>query len=219
MPLAQTWGALVDEAGEAAVPYKPLPAGSYDVKIIASELKKSSGQKDGFNITAEVEGGAFAGKKIYNTFWVSPDSPGAMGIFFRQFATLGLDAAYFRAEPSLEQINKDLVGRRFYATVVEAEYQGTPKNELKKVDPARGNAPVAPLAGTPTATPTPTVVSAPTPAATPTPTVPTAPTGNPWGQAPSAPVPATPAVSDAPATPAAPELPPLSGPGGVKPVF
>jgi hypothetical protein len=197
MPLS-TWGQLVDDAEKSGNTggFKPLDPGEYDFRITASELKKSQSGKTGFNISAEVEGGPYANKKLFNTFWVSPDSPTAMGIFFRQFAALGLDGEYFRKEPTDEQIVADLVGRRFHGVVKHRDYNGQPQADLANVTPARGPAPVN--------------VAKPAvegvPANVPTPDVPASNVSDGWGTA-------TPAAPTAPATPTAPPLPPL-GVGG-----
>lgn len=195
MPLS-TWGQLVSDAEKSGNTggFKPLDPGEYDFKITASELKKSQAGKTGFNITAEVEGGPYANKKLFNTFWVSPDSPTAMGIFFRQFAALGLDGDYFRGEPTDEKIVADLVGRRFHGVVKHREYNGQPQADLANVTPARGPAP----AQAPAVDVAKPVVSD----GVPTPSVSTPAVSDGWGTA-------TPAAPTAPATPTAPPLPPL----------
>lgn len=221
---AKTWNQLVADAPEQATSFEPLPDGSYDFKIAEASVTHNSAQKVGYNITAVVESGPYANRKIWNTFWVSPESPTAMGIFFRQFAALGLDRAYFQAEPNDEQIAAALVNRRFNGVVNTREWEGTKKNNLKNVQAARGPAPVvagpgvpsaaAPVvaSGVPSGVPTPVaapavpVVNVPAP---PAPAAPAAavPAQDPWANA-------TPAVPSTPAAPVAPPLPPLGGPGG-----
>lgn len=140
MPL-KNWAQLKDDAKESGQSFEPLPDGDYDFKIIASEHRKSQSQKDGYNITAEVESGPYKGRRVWNTFWVSPDSAVAMGIFFRQFAALGLDGTFFDSEPSDEQIVGALVGKRFRGTVTTREWNGNKNNEIKNVAKATGPAP------------------------------------------------------------------------------
>lgn len=216
MPL-KSWGQLADDAGEAGVGFEPLAEGTYDFKITAAEHRRSQSQKDGYNITAEVESGPHKGRKVFNTFWVSPDSPIAMGIFFRQFTALGLDKNFFKSEPSDEQIVAGLQGKRFRGTISIREWNGKKQNEVKNVDPPVGPAPASVGPAAPAAVPTP---AAPAPVA-----APAVPAGDPWAgstpaaggawsQSPTAPAPvAAPAAPVAPPAPepvAAPPAPPVA---------
>lgn len=203
----RNWGQLIADAGDAAQVYEPLADGIYDLKITGAEHKKSASQKDGYNITAEVETGPFKGRKVFNTFWVSPDSPIAMGIFFRQFAALGLDKAFFDREPSDEQIVAALQGKRMRATLNTEEYNGKKNNRIRDVQPPVGPAPasVGGLPGAPVSVPSP--VAAPAPVAPPAPAAVAPPAqADPWANA------AVPAGSwgtpDATAAFAAPPAPP-----------
>lgn len=209
MPL-QTWGQLVKDAPESAGNFEPLADGEYEVVITAAEVRKNQADKVGYNVTIEVESGPNKGRKFFNTFWVSPESPTAMGIFFRQFEALGLPKqAYFVAlEPTDEKIAADLVGKRFHAVVGTREWNGKKQNDLKNIQPARGVAPVATAGPAGPVPATPTAVAPAAPAATPTapPAAPTAPANDAWGSL------STPSAPSAPATPTAPPLPPL-GPG------
>lgn len=123
--------------------FDPMPDGTYDFFIEAAEHRVSSTQKDGYNITAVVENGPYKNRKVFNTFYISPDSPAALGIFFRQMRDLGLDNSFWASEPSHDQIVAALKGKRFAGTVNTEEYNGKKNNRIQGVAKARGAAPVA----------------------------------------------------------------------------
>jgi len=163
----------MNDAGEAAQVYEPLADGVYDMVIVNAEHKRSATGKDGYNVTAEVESGPNKGRKVFNTFWVSPDSPIAMGIFFRQFGALGLDKAFFDREPSDDDIVAALKGKRMRAQVVTGTFNDKKRNEIKNVERPVGPPPAS-IGGLPSAAPV--AVSKPAP----TPTTPAAPANDPW---------------------------------------
>lgn len=110
------WADLLDSADDST-DYSPLPEGDYNLVITESELVQSQTGKTGFKTVSEVLDGEYQGRKVFNTMYVSPESPKAMGMFFRQMGALGLDAEYFRAEPGDEQISDDLLGQTFVGTL------------------------------------------------------------------------------------------------------
>jgi hypothetical protein len=180
------WGDLVKDAGEATGgSYEPLPDGDYDLKVIEASAAVSQSGKTMFKITAEVQVGAFAKRRIWDNLVVSPDSPAALGIFFAKMAALGLNRDYFAASPSNSTIEAALLHRTFRAQIGSRVWQGSKKNEIKKY---YVGAPVA-AAGAPA----PVAAAAPAPAPAPAPAAPVA-------EAPAAPV-APPAPPAAPASP------------------
>jgi len=196
MPL-KSWKQLAEDSADTQVSFEPLPDGVYDFVITDAEHRRSQSGKDGYNVTAEVETGPYKKRRVFNTFWVSPDSPVAMGIFFRQFGVLGLDSAFFATEPSDEQIVAKLKGARFRGTTKVSEWQGKKRNEISNVaepNPSISVGGPAASSGVPTISDAPTVAStpvvdAPTPSPAPvaeTPSVPSQPAAaapaseNPW---------------------------------------
>src|SRR5690606_269515 len=103
MPL-KSWADMLKDSESETKSFDPLPDGTYDFFIEDAQHRKSSTDKDGYNITAVVENGPYKKRKVFNTFWISPDSPAALGIFFRQMRDLGLDNAFWASNPSNEQI-------------------------------------------------------------------------------------------------------------------
>ena len=140
MPL-RNWNELTKDADDSQQSFTPLPDGLYDFKIIEAKYQQSQSGKDGYNITAEVESGPHKGRRVWNTFYVSPDSPIALGIFFRQFTALGLDKAFFANNPSDDQIVAGLIGKRFRGQTKNGEYNGKERTELKDVQAPSGPPP------------------------------------------------------------------------------
>jgi len=182
---------MLNEAEKSGpIEFKALDPGDYDLVIEKAEYRQSQKGKDGYNITATVESGPHANRKVFNTFWVSPESPQAMSIFFRHMSILGLDKDFWNANPTDDQICAALTGKRFIGTLKKSEYNGKERNEISNVATPRpapaGAGPAVP------GVPTPPVAPAPAPAA-PTPPV----------QAPAAPAPPAQAAA-APTVPASP---------------
>src|SRR5690606_13361445 len=217
MPL-RNWQEMIDEAEKTApLEFKALEPGDYDLIIEKAEHRVSQKGKDEYNVTARVESGPFANRKVFNTWYVSPESPTAMGIFFRQMGVLGLTKDFWNTNPSDDQICAALTGKRFIGTLKKSEYNGKERNEISNVATPRplaeGVGPVvsgpsvaggAPVPPTPAASPTPPVATPQPPAAAPA--APAAP-ANPW-EATAAPTP--PAANDPwGATP--PPAPPVPG--------
>lgn len=194
MPL-KTWDQLVEDAGDAGKSFEPLNDGDYDFVITESSHRVSQTGKDGYNITAKVEAGPYKGRIVYNTFYISPDSPAALGIFFRQMAVLGLDAAFFKTNPTNEQITAALTNKHFRGSVTTSEYQGKKRNEIRQVNPpnpqvvaAAGSGGTPDMAKVTPSTPAPSLatpsVTTPAPAVEQPAATPTTPaSSDPWGNA------------------------------------
>lgn len=179
------WLDLQKAAGDAA--FTPLPNDVYDVFVDEAEATKTSTDKDMIKVKFKVQNGPHEGRGIFNQFVISPDSANALAFFFRHMAALGLDEAFFAANPPLQHVAATLVGRACRIKVSTREYQGQDRNQVDQVlPPTPGTATTAPPAPTqmPTVPPTP----APAPTAT-------------------APTPTAPPVTPAPVAPPAPELP------------
>lgn len=188
MPL-KNWSQIVADAGDTGKAFEPLPDGVYDFLITDAAYRPSASGKDGYNITAQVESGPYKKRTVFNTFYVSPDSPSALGIFLRQMSVLGLDAKFFQAEPSDDQIVAALKDKRFRGAVTSSEWQGKKRNELKTVE----NPNPAPASGVPVVASGPSVqsISVPSAPSVPTvvspvvapPSVPTVKSDDPWANA------------------------------------
>jgi hypothetical protein len=138
-----------------------------------------------------------------------------MTIFFRKMSGMGLKSEYFAQNPPLEQVAKDLLGRKIRVKVGTREWQNVKRNSVLAILPFSGasapgqNMPPAPTFAPPTlpTTPSAPVVAppqAPSPPVVPVPAPPVAP--NP----PAASVPVPEPENDVPAPPVitpAPSLP------------
>lgn len=121
---------LMDAAGGS---FEPLPKGPVDAVVTAAEATKTSNGKTMYKMTWSVLTGPNANRKVWGNQVISPESPPALGIFFRQMAAMGLGADYFGGNPSEEQVARDLVGRQATLVLDQKEYQGTLRNEIKDI--------------------------------------------------------------------------------------
>lgn len=160
------WGDLVKDAGDVGN-YEPLPDGDYDLVVTEATAKVAQSGKTMFAIKAQVQNGPHAKRLIWDNLVVTPDSPGALGMFFRKMAALGLNREYFAQAPSNAQIEAALKNRAFRAQVGSRTWNGSKKNEIKMyyVATAGAAAPAAAAAPAPAPAPAPAAAPAPAPAA------------------------------------------------------
>lgn len=158
------WGDLMSQAGAG---FEPLPANSYDVQVSEAEASKTAKDKTMFKVTFTVLNGPFANRKLWSNLTVSPESPPALGIFFSQMAALGLTKDYFSTGPSPEAIAASLVGKQANVSVVQREWGGSIRNDVKTIKPPRTGTVLGPVPGEP-ATALPSAPGVPAPVADPT---------------------------------------------------
>jgi hypothetical protein len=158
--------------------FTPLEEGKYPLKVIKCDLRTSQKGKDGFNITTEVIDGPGKGRKVFHTFWVSPESPKAMSFFFANMVTLGVSNAFFQTNPTNDQVAAKLVDAVFEGVVtIDTSNESKPRNEIRyfnklatdpndpfSAPPAAANDPFAGFA--PASAPTPEPATAPEPVET-----------------------------------------------------
>lgn len=125
----QSWAELAEQAGDTG--FAALPAADYDLKVLTSEAKSTSGGKTMFKLTTEVTSGPYKGRRIWANLVVSPENPVALNIFFRQMAAIGIDKQYFATNPSDHNVAAELVGKEFRGQVVIKQWQGEDRNEIK----------------------------------------------------------------------------------------
>ena len=156
------WGDLIKEAGESGN-YDPLPDGDYDVVVVEATHKMTQSGKTMFSVKAQVEGGAHNKRLVWDNLVVSPDSPAALGIFFKKMHALGVPRDYFLQQPAPTnaQIEQMINGKRFRAQVGTRTWNGSKKNEIKNYYPNTAPATGAPVTA---AAPAPAPAHAPAPA-------------------------------------------------------
>lgn len=131
MPL-KSWKDMVEDSAATEKPkYDLLEDGTYDFVIESAEHRKSSTDKDGYNISTVVESGPYKGRKVFDTFWISPESSVSMGIFFRQMNEIGLDQDFWRSEPDDDQICAALTGKRFKGTTKKDTHNNKTNNRFR----------------------------------------------------------------------------------------
>lgn len=131
------WQELLESA-EESTEYSPLPEGEYPLVITETEVVQSSTGKTGFKTVSEVLGEDHAGRKVFNSFYISPESPKALGIFFRHMAALGLDSEYFASNPSEEDIADELLGAQFLGVIAHTQNDGKTYANIQDVKPLDG---------------------------------------------------------------------------------
>jgi hypothetical protein len=114
--------------------------GDFPVVAVKTEAVKSANGKDMIKVQFKIESGTYAGRKLFTNFVISPESPGAMRMFFTQLAVFGLDSAFFAsiAGQPPTAIAQALDGRKAIAVVGKGVWQGTEREEIKGYKPALG---------------------------------------------------------------------------------
>jgi len=123
--------------------YDLVPDGDYEAWI-DGEVKhaKSQNGKDMWKFAFKIDDGITKGK-VFTQLVLSPESPNALAMFFRQMKALGLDDEYFASNPDFGQVAKDLQGRRALITVGKREWQGQDRNNVNAIKQSKlGDEPV-----------------------------------------------------------------------------
>lgn len=129
--------------------YELFPVGAYDVRVVDAE-KPQKGAAMGFIVQFEVTTGPLAGRKFKNWMTLSDtvleNYPGLVNIWFKEMAALGLDDAFFEAEPGDAQVIATLKGRPARAQVGRRKKKGSDEEveDIRIQPPALGAAPVTP---------------------------------------------------------------------------
>jgi len=198
-----SWDNLVEAAGEAGKAFEPLPNDNYNFVVSEAEVGESKTGKKSIGITAIVENGPYAKRKVWNTWYISPDSPNALAYFFREMAIFGLNLEFWKSKPSDELIVSNLINKRFVGGLKTTEYpvdSGKKKNEFESFAAPNGAA-TGNAAATIGSTPSPAVNSG-------APSVPSVPTTPQVPQAAAPQVAAAPGVPSIPTTPQVPSVNP-----------
>jgi Protein of unknown function (DUF669) len=112
------WAELQQLAADSG--FVDAPKGTWEMEITKAEHKlsgESTGKKDMYVVTFKIVSGPHQGATQRHNFTISPDSPGAIGIFLRYMNALGMGPEYQATNPKHEQVVKDLVGRRAMVTI------------------------------------------------------------------------------------------------------
>lgn len=162
------------------------PPGEYDMIVDKAEGTTYSTGSTGIKAVLMFENGPHAGQKVFNNFVIpqagSDNYAQALGFFFRNMQTLGIDSAFFAKNPQLDEVANAVIGRRIRATLTHREWNNEKQYSVKSIKPANG---------------------APTGTVTPKTSGPSVPTMTPNVSAP---------VASAPSMPTAPKVPSVAPP-------
>jgi hypothetical protein len=115
--------------------------GEFPLVIVEAVAAKTNDQtKDMIKWKAKIESGPFVDRPVTGNFTISPESPVAIRIFFAQLAVLGLDGAFFEANPNapVAMIAQSLVGRRAIGVLGTRQWNGRDIDEVREWKPALG---------------------------------------------------------------------------------
>lgn len=138
--------------------------GEHPLVIVEATAGKTADQsKEQIKWKAKIESGPFVDRPISGNFTLSTDNPTAMRFFFQHLAILGIDGAFFAANPNapMQMIADSLVGRRAIGVLGTRQWNGRDFDEVKEWKPALGGpggsavsaGPLGLAAATPAATP------------------------------------------------------------------
>ena len=157
------WKDLLKTAEEGGGVGELLPPGEYNVIVSDAKTGTSQNGKARYTLVWQVTDGPLNGRKVFHDMYLSPESPQAMSIFFRQMGAIGLTAEFFRGEPSDEQIVSALKNRTARITLAHRQNNGRTYHDIKKIHEVRATAPAtAAAAPAPAPAPAPAAVGAST---------------------------------------------------------
>lgn len=207
---SNTWEDLLNSAEkEGSVEgggYTPPAPGKYSFVVLEATAQKSKDKtKDQINMRIKIlNEGSEKGKTMFNTMTISPESPKALNIFFREMSVLGADRAFFATNPSMEAIASKVNGAVFEGEVI-LNGQYTNLRNMRTASEEARQAALSLASGAPQVSTSPSGVPAPS-AAVPTPQVAPAPPAAAPAPAPAAPAPAPAASTPLPPPPPAPSF-------------
>ena len=130
------FGALAKAAPKA---FEPIPVGTYNVEVIATEAKTYNSGNQGVNVdVAVVDEGQYKGRKIrFNTIVFNPENPST---FFSNLLGLGIGPEWFSEvvidtedagalTELLEELAEELIDKVASTKVTQDKYEGRVNNK------------------------------------------------------------------------------------------
>ena len=108
--------------------FDPIPEGDYDLTIIKAEEKKTKSGDNMVNITTEVVGGEYEGRKVFHNVVFLPKDHRAAGMSKHFLKVIGQPF-----EGVVEVDPEAWEGAEFRAHVKIVDYKGKLKNEIDEV--------------------------------------------------------------------------------------
>jgi hypothetical protein len=124
-----------------------LDAGTYNFVVAKATAKQTGTGKDKVSAIMKVEDGPKQNATAFKDFILSPDSPGALGIFFRELDAMGLGSEFFATispDAGLDPLAAALAGRRCVGEVTIETFNGRQQNKIKISAPLNGAQPPLP---------------------------------------------------------------------------
>lgn len=137
------WADMVKEFGGG---FEPLPVDDYDVLVESAEYKVAGTGKDMIKVKFRVQGGPYNNRTVYWNAVFSPRdkegkvNEGALRAWFGNMSCFGLKTAFFAANPSMEQIAANMVGKKVIVSLGIRVWQDQEQNDVKRVKPPVGGA-------------------------------------------------------------------------------
>lgn len=160
--------------------FAPVPVGVYPVEIIKAEAKQASTGREMINVQLRIVDGPSKGRMLFNNFVWVPENDKAVQMFFVNMREFGLGKEYFRGNPTFEQLANELLNRRVMVEIEHTEYNGSTREQVKRIKKIEGYENPAPgqggnaNQGIPSVNPTGSAAPASAPAASTTSTNPSA---------------------------------------------
>lgn len=123
--------------------FSPVPPGQYVGMVVASDKKQTSSGGEMFVLEIDIQGGEYAGRKIFENLNIVNNNQKAVDIAFRILGEIGKAVGKASLKNTTELHNK----RFLMDVVVEpakpyikdgVEHPGKPKNKVKKYLPVNG---------------------------------------------------------------------------------
>lgn len=145
---------LIENAEEVST--EAVPKGKYPSRVAETEWVKTKTEKDMLKVTFEIAVGPNKGRKLYSNLTISPESPKALGFFFKDMETLGVTKAQLAANGA-DWAAEEIIGNLVELVVEHREWQGRAQADVKWINtckddvPASGGANVPPVSDAPPA--------------------------------------------------------------------
>ena len=102
--------------------FAPVPVGVYPVEIIKAEAKQASTGREMINVQLQIV----------------DENDKAVQMFFVNMREFGLGREYFRGNPTFEQLANELLNRRVMVEIEHTEYNGSTREQVKRIKKIEG---------------------------------------------------------------------------------
>ena len=130
------------EIMETAEKPVPPPVGTYRVKCISADLARTQEHnKEMIKVCYQITAGPQEGKKIWNNFVLSPESPESLGFLATHLEAHGIDWSEYE---EFGDIASALLGCEVQVTITHRDWQGQPRANVQSYNKIKGGKPAAP---------------------------------------------------------------------------